>query len=109
MAIVTGGASGMGRADARLLAAEGARVVVADLNETDGSAVAQEIGDSAVFMRLDVSDEQNWKQVVEKTVETFGQLDILVNNAGMIALGLSLIHISEPTRLRLKSRMPASA
>jgi 3(or 17)beta-hydroxysteroid dehydrogenase len=87
VAIVTGGASGMGRADARLLAAEGAKVVVADLNEADGTAVAQEIGDNAVFMRLDVSDEQNWQEVVARTMETFGQLDILVNNAGMIALG----------------------
>ena len=87
VAIVTGGASGMGRADAQLLAAQGARVVVADLNEADGQAVAEGIGDAAVFMRLDVSDEQNWAAVVAQTVERFGQLDILVNNAGMIALG----------------------
>ena len=87
VAIITGGASGMGKADAMVLAREGARVVVADLNEKDGQAVADAIGDNAVFMRLDVTDEDNWKAVVSATVERFGRLDILVNNAGMIALG----------------------
>ena len=77
----------MGKADAMVLAREGARVVVADLNEKDGQAVADAIGDNAVFMRLDVTDEDNWKAVVSATVERFGRLDILVNNAGMIALG----------------------
>jgi 3(or 17)beta-hydroxysteroid dehydrogenase len=87
VAIVTGGASGMGAADARLLAAEGARVVVADLNEKDGEAVATGIGDSARFMRLDVTDEANWAQVVADTVAAYGRLDILVNNAGFMLLG----------------------
>ncbi|MCB1709236.1 MAG: SDR family NAD(P)-dependent oxidoreductase, partial [Halioglobus sp.] len=87
VAIITGGASGMGKADAIALAREGARVVVADLNEKDGQAVADAIGDNAVFMRLDVTDEDNWKAVISATVEQFGRLDILVNNAGMIALG----------------------
>tara|TARA_R110002110_G_scaffold91264_2_gene237498 strand:- start:117428 stop:118204 length:777 start_codon:yes stop_codon:yes gene_type:complete len=87
VAIVTGGASGMGKADAILLAREGASVVVADLNETDGQAVADAIGEAAVFMRLDVTDEDNWKAVVAAAVARFGRLDILVNNAGMIALG----------------------
>jgi 3(or 17)beta-hydroxysteroid dehydrogenase len=87
VAIVTGGASGMGKADARLLAREGACVVIADLNAVDGEAVAQSIGEQALFLRLDVSDEDNWKTVIAATVEKFGRLDILVNNAGMIMLG----------------------
>lgn len=87
VAIVTGGASGMGKADAILLAQEGARVVVADLNEKDGREVARGIGDNALFLRLDVTDEDNWKTVIGATLEQFGRLDILVNNAGMIALG----------------------
>ena len=87
VAIVTGAASGMGKADAILLAAEGARVVLADLNEADGAAAAAAIGSNALFLRLDVTDEDNWKTVIEKTLETFGRLDILVNNAGMIGLG----------------------
>ena len=87
VAIVTGAASGMGKSDAVLLAREGARVVLADLNETGGQAVADAIGDAAIFMRLDVTDEDNWRLVIAATVEHFGRLDILVNNAGMIALG----------------------
>jgi 3(or 17)beta-hydroxysteroid dehydrogenase len=87
VAIITGGASGMGKADAIVLAREGARVVIADLNEEGGRAVADAIGDSAAFMRLDVTDEDNWQSVIAATVEKFGRLDILVNNAGMIALG----------------------
>jgi 3(or 17)beta-hydroxysteroid dehydrogenase len=87
VAIVTGAASGMGRADAELLAEEGAKVVVADLNESDGQAVAGGIGENALFMKLDVTDEVNWQRVIVATVEQWGRLDILVNNAGIIALG----------------------
>ena len=87
VAIVTGAASGMGKADAQLLAQQGAKVVLADLNDTEGQAVADEIGESAIYMHLDVTDEENWKSVVASTVETFGKLDILVNNAGMLSLG----------------------
>jgi NAD(P)-dependent dehydrogenase (short-subunit alcohol dehydrogenase family) len=87
VAIVTGAASGMGKADAQTLAAQGARVVVTDLNEKDGQAVAAAIGENAIFLTLNVTDEENWKSVIAATVETFGRLDILVNNAGMIALG----------------------
>lgn len=87
VAIVTGGASGMGKADAELLVAEGAKVVVADLNEADGQDVADGIGDNAMFLKLDVTDEDNWQSVVLATVEKFGGLDILVNNAGVLAMG----------------------
>jgi 3(or 17)beta-hydroxysteroid dehydrogenase len=87
VAIVTGAASGMGRADAVLLAREGAFVVLTDLNDQDGEAAAAAIGERALFLHHDVTDEDNWKQVVATTVERFGRLDILVNNAGMIALG----------------------
>ena len=87
VAIVTGGASGMGKADAILLTREGASVVIADVNEADGRAVAESIGENAQFLRLDVSDEDNWKAVIATTVEKFGRLDVLVNNAGMILLG----------------------
>ncbi|MCX2975824.1 glucose 1-dehydrogenase [Candidatus Marimicrobium litorale] len=87
VAIVTGGASGMGAADAEVLSREGASVVVADLNEADGRAVAERVGGNAVFMKLDVTDEANWQQVIARTVEKFGRLDILVNNAGVLAVG----------------------
>jgi len=78
VAIITGGASGMGKADAILLAREGASVVIADVNEAGGQAVAESIGENAQFLRLDVSDEDNWKAVIATTVEKFGRLDILV-------------------------------
>ncbi len=87
VAIVTGAASGMGKADALLLASEGAKVVLTDLNETDGQAVAEQIGADAIFVRHDVTDEDNWQQVVATTLESFGRLDILVNNAGMMTMG----------------------
>ncbi|MEM0954150.1 MAG: glucose 1-dehydrogenase [Pseudomonadota bacterium] len=87
VAIVTGAASGMGKADAIRLAEEGARVVLTDLNEADGRAVAESIGDNALFMRHDVSDEAQWETVVARTVEHFGGLNILVNNAGFISIG----------------------
>ena len=87
VAIVTGGASGMGKADALLLAAEGARVVVADLNEADGQAVAAAIGDNAIFLRLNVTDEDNWKSVIAATVEKFGQR-VADEVAGGIAMSI---------------------
>ncbi len=87
IAIVTGASSGMGEADAILLAREGARVVLTDLNETDGQAVAKRIGDDAFFVRHDVADEESWKEIIATTLERFGGLDILVNNAGILVMG----------------------
>ncbi len=85
--IVTGAASGMGRADAKMLAAEGAKVVLTDLNEKDGQAAAAEIGDNALFIKHDVSSEADWEKVVATAVSHFGGLDVLVNNAGMMTMG----------------------
>ena len=87
VAIITGAASGMGKADAQLLVKEGAKVVLADLDDAQGQIVADELGENAIYLHLDVTDEENWKSVVAQTVKTFGKLDILVNNAGMMALG----------------------
>jgi NAD(P)-dependent dehydrogenase (short-subunit alcohol dehydrogenase family) len=86
VAIVTGAASGMGAATARRFGAEGAAVVVADMLEDEGRAVADGInaaGGKALFLKLNVTDEAGWKQVVDATVAAFGTLDILVNNAGI--------------------------
>ena len=86
VAIITGAASGMGAATARRFAREGAKVVVADMLEEEGRAVAQQItmaNGAAEFMKLDVTNEANWKDVVNATVAKFGKLDILVNNAGI--------------------------
>jgi 3(or 17)beta-hydroxysteroid dehydrogenase len=87
VAIVTGGASGIGKATASLLAKEGAKVVIADVNEADGKKAVEEIkreGGKALFLKLDVTSEKDWSEVIEKTLAEFGKLDILVNNAGVL-------------------------
>lgn len=86
IALITGAAFGMGEAAARLFAREGARVVVADIDEAQGSAVSQGIvtaGGDSIFVRLDVSDEAQWQAAMALTRERYGRLDILVNNAGV--------------------------
>jgi 3(or 17)beta-hydroxysteroid dehydrogenase len=85
--IVTGGAGGIGMQDALLLASEGARVVITDLNEDGGRSLAREIGDAAMFVGHDISSEDNWKSVMAATQERFGRLDGLVNNAGILVMG----------------------
>ena len=86
IALVTGAASGMGESAARIFAREGAKVVVADLLEKEGAAVAASIvsaGGDATFVRIDVSDEEQWRSVVGTTVRRYARLDVLVNNAGI--------------------------
>jgi 3alpha(or 20beta)-hydroxysteroid dehydrogenase len=84
VAIVTGSARGTGEATARLFAREGARVVVADILEEPAQLVAKEIGGAAVFERLDVTSEDDWRRVVEATVAREGRVDALVNNAAVL-------------------------
>ena len=81
VAVVTGGASGIGRASARRFAAEGAKVVVADLDETGGAAVAAEI--SGRFVRADVSDPDQVAAMYDQAIDAFGGLDVCFNNAGI--------------------------
>jgi NAD(P)-dependent dehydrogenase (short-subunit alcohol dehydrogenase family) len=86
VAVVTGGALGIGRACALLLAREGAGVVVTDIKEAEGMAVVDQIkstGGQALFIKHDVSSEEDWQKVIETTLQTFGRLDIMVNNAGI--------------------------
>jgi NAD(P)-dependent dehydrogenase (short-subunit alcohol dehydrogenase family) len=83
VAIVTGGASGMGRSEATIFAREGAQVVVADVLEKEGEETAKAIGPAARFMKLDVTNEDSWQAVIAATEREFGKLDILVNNAGI--------------------------
>ena len=86
VAMVTGGASGMGRSEATIFAREGARVVVADLLEREGAETVDAIkanGGQARFLRLDVTSEADWRAAVDATVAGFGALHILVNNAGI--------------------------
>ncbi len=86
VAIVTGGASGIGRATCRLFGREGAAVAVADVDEPGGRAVAEEIvrgGGRATFHRLDVTVEEEWAAAIEGVLREHGRLDVLVNNAGI--------------------------
>ncbi|MEI7056679.1 glucose 1-dehydrogenase [Nocardioides sp. CCNWLW239] len=83
--IITGGARGMGAAHARHFVAEGARVVIGDLLDEDGKALADELGERAVFAHLDVTSPQDWDAVVALATATYGRLDGLVNNAGVLA------------------------
>jgi len=86
VALITGGASGMGAAEANLFAKEGARVVVADVRDGDGKTVVDQItgaGGQARYVHLDVPREAEWQQAVAFAVNAFGKLDVLVNNAGI--------------------------
>ena len=86
VALITGAARGQGAAEARLFAQEGAKVLLADVSDPEGMAVAAEIaeaGGDAVYVHLDVTNEAEWDAAVQEAVSSFGKLDILVNNAGI--------------------------
>ena len=90
VALITGGARGMGASEAKMFAKEGAKVAIADVREEDGrklEAEIAEIGGEAVFVALDVTQEDQWESAVAKVVAQFGKLDILVNNAGISGSG----------------------
>ncbi len=82
--IVTGGARSMGAVTAKLFAAQGATVVVCDILESEGRAVATEIGGDSMFAKLDVASEANWQALGEAVMARYGRIDVLVNNAGML-------------------------
>src|SRR5215218_3638739 len=84
--IVTGAADGLGKADAIVLAREGGRVVLTDVNDA-GEATAQQIDGDATFVHHDVRDEDQWRSLIATVLDRFGQLDVLVNNAGVLRAG----------------------
>jgi 3(or 17)beta-hydroxysteroid dehydrogenase len=86
VALITGAASGLGLEDAVIMAEEGAKVILTDINEDKGRAAAKNIGSAATFIKHDVSSEEGWQSVIEQVSDTHGQLDILVNNAGVVVL-----------------------
>ncbi|OBK14147.1 glucose 1-dehydrogenase [Mycobacterium asiaticum] len=91
VALISGGARGMGAEDARLLVAEGAKVVIGDIRDDEGKALAAEIngefGDAARYVHLDVTQLDQWEAAVATATGDFGKLDVLVNNAGIVAAG----------------------
>ena len=86
--IVTGGARGMGASHARGFVAEGANVVIADVLEQEGRTLADELGDHAIFFRLDVTSDRDWAAGVATAEDAFGPVSALVNNAGIVRFGL---------------------
>ncbi|MFE7723504.1 SDR family oxidoreductase [Nocardia rhizosphaerihabitans] len=84
VALITGGASGMGAAHARAFAGAGARIVIADVADEAGSALAAELGQSAMYLHLDVTRSADWTAAIAETLRIFGKLDVLVNNAGVL-------------------------
>ena len=105
VAIITGAARGMGAAEARIFADEGAKVVLTDIEVEDGQRVTKEITDSggqAIFIEMDVSKNADWQRTIDATISNFGKIDILVNNAGTIERD-SLEETSEETWDRIMS------
>jgi 3alpha(or 20beta)-hydroxysteroid dehydrogenase len=90
VALISGGARGMGAAHAKAFVAEDARVVLGDILDEEGAALAKELGDSAVYVHLDVREPKQWQAAVAEAVDRFGSLNVLVNNAG-IANGNRLV------------------
>ncbi len=86
VALISGGARGMGAAEAKMFAAEGAKVVIGDVLDEDGrqtEAAINELGGECLFVHLEVTDEGSWTRAIAETISRFGKLDILVNNAGV--------------------------
>jgi 3alpha(or 20beta)-hydroxysteroid dehydrogenase len=88
IALISGAARGMGAEEARLFAAEGAKVLLGDVLDEEGERVAAEIGAAALYTHLDVTSEADWQAAVGKAETEFGRLDVLVNNAGILRFGL---------------------
>jgi 3alpha(or 20beta)-hydroxysteroid dehydrogenase len=87
VALISGAARGQGAAEARLFAAEGARVVLGDLLDETGDALSAEIGAAAAYLHLDVTRADDWRRAVDAARTRFGRLDVLVNNAGILRPG----------------------
>lgn len=103
VAIITGGGTGIGKETALLFAKEGAKVVITDINQESGNQTVkdvQEMGGEALYIRHDVSKEEDWKKVAEDTIKAFGKVDILFNNAGIyIIKPVAEIELEEWNRL----------
>lgn len=101
IAIITGAAQGMGEAHARRFVAEGAKVVLTDINESAGQALATELGGNARFVRHDVSSAAAWRAVVSTAESAFGAVNVLVNNAGVLGPIAATADFSEDDFLKV--------
>lgn len=100
VAIITGAARGMGAAHARRFVAEGAKVVLTDLNVEEGTALANELGENALFVEQNVTSADEWANVVAQAEKAFGPVNVLVNNAG-ISVSKSLLQMTEEEYRRI--------
>lgn len=100
VALISGGARGMGEAHARRLTAEGARVVIGDILDDEAKALADELGEGALATHLDVTNPEQWAEAVAFAEQEFGRLDVLVNNAGILGFaGLVEMPLEEYRRI----------
>jgi len=95
VAVITGAAQGMGASHARRFVAEGAKVILSDLNESGGARLAAELGANALFVKQDVTRKAEWSTLVQRGEERFGPINVLVNNAGIIGTLASTVDLSE--------------
>ena len=102
IALITGAAQGIGEAIARLLAKEGAKVIITDIDDEKGQQLAKEIGPHARYLHLDVSKEAEWQAVIDQVIAEYMHLNILVNNAGITGLG-SRFGLQDPEHASLES------
>jgi 3alpha(or 20beta)-hydroxysteroid dehydrogenase len=100
-AIITGASQGMGMAHARAFVEHGAKVILGDLNEKAGNALAAELGANAIFVKQDVSRAEDWKAVLQKGQERFGTVNVLVNNAGILGTLAATTEMPEAEFLRV--------
>lgn len=101
VAVITGAARGMGKAHAQRFVAEGAKVVLTDVNEDAGAALAVTLGRNALFLHHDVTKEVDWTTVIQKGEAAFGPLTILVNNAGILGPVAKTVDLSEADYLKV--------
>ena len=87
IALISGGARGMGASHAKGLVAEGAKVVIGDILDDEGKTLADELGESCVYVHLDVTNESDWQEAVGVAERQFGPVNLLVNNAGIVSFG----------------------
>jgi 3alpha(or 20beta)-hydroxysteroid dehydrogenase len=101
VAIITGAAQGMGAAHARAFVAQGAKVILGDINVEDGAKLAAELGSNAMFVEQNVSQKDDWTRILEQGRDRFGAVNVLVNNAGIIGSIASTIDLAEQEYLRI--------
>lgn len=95
VAIITGASQGMGESHARRFVAEGAKVVMTDINEEQGAKIADELGENAIFIKHDVTKPEDWEKVVSESEAAFGSINVLVNNAGVLGPIAEAIELKE--------------